>query len=64
MAHGAFGGRISLKGNQFLGTVKQAKLGIGRLQGHKTKTHAPTPGPAFDTPGMDTAAKIAMPVLK
>ena len=64
MAHGAFGGRISLKGNQFMGTVKQAKLGFGRVQGMKPKLAAPAPGPAFDTPGMNTAAKIAMPALK
>lgn len=60
MARAAFG-RVTLSGRQFMGTHKGTRLGLGKHTGMKAKTAAPAPTPAFETPGMNTAAKIAMP---
>lgn len=54
-------GRVSAGGHQFTGTLKGSKLGFGKYTSPKSHTHAPSPGPAFETPGMNNAAKIAMP---
>lgn len=60
MAHGAFG-RLNGGGHQFIGTLKGSKLGFGKSSTSKSHTAAAAPSPAFETPGMSAAARIAMP---